>query len=49
MPPVSGTWLVRIQQLEVPVETKTNDNVIVNVSIADASIVEALARAGRRE
>jgi regulator of protease activity HflC (stomatin/prohibitin superfamily) len=25
---------LRIQQLEVPVETKTSDNVIVNVSIA---------------
>jgi regulator of protease activity HflC (stomatin/prohibitin superfamily) len=31
---VAGKLSLRIQQLEVPVETKTNDNVIVNVSIA---------------
>jgi regulator of protease activity HflC (stomatin/prohibitin superfamily) len=31
---VAGKISLRIQQLEVPVETKTNDNVIVNVSIA---------------
>jgi regulator of protease activity HflC (stomatin/prohibitin superfamily) len=30
----AGKLSLRIQQLEVPVETKTNDNVIVNVSIA---------------
>lgn len=30
----AGSLSLRIQQLEVPVETKTNDNVIVNVSIA---------------
>jgi regulator of protease activity HflC (stomatin/prohibitin superfamily) len=30
----AGRLSLRIQQLEVPVETKTNDNVIVNVSIA---------------
>jgi regulator of protease activity HflC (stomatin/prohibitin superfamily) len=31
---VAGKLSLRIQQLEVPVETKTNDNVIVSVSIA---------------
>jgi regulator of protease activity HflC (stomatin/prohibitin superfamily) len=31
---VAGKLSLRIQQLEVPVETKTHDNVIVNVSIA---------------
>jgi regulator of protease activity HflC (stomatin/prohibitin superfamily) len=31
---VAGKLSLRIQQLEVPVETKTNDNVIVNVAIA---------------
>ncbi len=30
----AGKLSLRIQQLEVPVETKTNDNVIVSVSIA---------------
>ena len=30
----AGRLSLRIQQLEVPVETKTNDNVIVNVAIA---------------
>jgi regulator of protease activity HflC (stomatin/prohibitin superfamily) len=31
---VAGKLSLRIQQLEVPVETKTHDNVIVNVAIA---------------
>jgi regulator of protease activity HflC (stomatin/prohibitin superfamily) len=31
---VAGKLSLRIQQLEVPVETKTHDNVIVSVSIA---------------